>query len=73
MAFTTFKAALLGVLLVLGGVGFLVGDVLIPGFLYGASLGGVWSLLAPFLLIIVGSTLILASLANMQREKERQR
>lgn len=65
---TNLKALLLGILLIAGGLALIAGDVLIPGFLYGASLSGLWGLIAPFLLIFLGIVLILGSIANMGRK-----
>jgi hypothetical protein len=55
---------LLGILLIAGGLALIAGDVLIPGFLYGASFSGLWGLIAPFLLIFLGFVLILGSIAS---------
>ena len=51
------------------GLALLAADVLIPGFLYGAALGGIWALLAPFGLIILGALLIFASLVEKRNKK----
>jgi UPF0716 family protein affecting phage T7 exclusion len=72
--FTDLKAMLIGILLLVGGIALLVGDVLIPGFLWGASLGGIWVLLAPFGAILLGVLLVFASLANKRgKPKTRKR
>ena len=59
MPFTRLQAMLIGILFLVGGIALLVGDVLIPGFLWGASLGGIWVVLAPFGLIFLGVLMIL--------------
>jgi hypothetical protein len=61
---TSLKALFLGILLIAGGVALIAGDVLLPGFLYGASFSGLWGLIAPFLLIFLGVVLILGSIAG---------
>jgi len=66
---------LLGILLVAVGLALVAGDVLIPGFLYGASFSGFWGLIAPFLLIFLGVILILGSIAGVRgktRSKKRK-
>ena len=54
-----------------GGIALLVGDVLIPGFLWGASLGGIGVVLAPFGLIFLGILMILASLIDTKGKRAR--
>jgi hypothetical protein len=66
---------LIGILLFLSGVALLAGYILIPDFLFGASLGGVAGLLAPFGLILLGVLLIFASTVdrrNKTRSQERE-
>ena len=65
MAHTSLKAILIGTLLILGGIAFVLGDIYVPGFLWGASLGGIWSLLTPFLLIFLGALVLFAGLADV--------
>jgi hypothetical protein len=69
IASTAIKFMLLGILLVLGGVASIAGYVLVPGFLWGASLSGIAGLLAPFGLIFLGGILILASLYDVHGKK----
>ena len=69
MAFTSVKALLLGILFVVGGSAWIVGEILVPGLLYGASLSGLWGLFAPFLLILLGAILVLGSTADIQGKK----
>lgn len=66
---------LLGILFIAGGLALIAGDVLIPGFLYGASFSGFWGLIAPFLLIFLGVILILGSIVDIRgkaRSKKRK-
>jgi len=69
IASSAIKFMLLGILSVLGGLALIAGYVLVPGFLWGASLGGIWSLLAPFGLILLGGMLIFASLYDVRGKK----
>jgi hypothetical protein len=62
---------LLGIILLASGLALLAADVLIPGFLYGAALGGIWALLAPFGLIL-GALLIFASLVEKRNKNLRE-
>jgi hypothetical protein len=67
--FTRLKAFLIGMLLLVAGVASLVGDVLIPGFLWGASLGGIWVVLAPFGLLFLGVVMVIASLVDTKGKR----
>jgi predicted phage tail protein len=67
--FTRFKAMLIGILFLVVGIALLVGDVLIPGFLWGASLGGIWVVLAPFGLLFLGGVMIIASLVDTEGKR----
>ena len=58
---TRFQAMVLGILLILGGFGLLAAYVLLPGALFGAGLGGIGALLAPFGLILLGIILVWGS------------
>jgi hypothetical protein len=69
MPFTRFKAMLIGILLLFGGIALILGDLLIPGFLWGASLAGIWVALAPFGLIFLGLIMIIASLADAKGKR----
>jgi hypothetical protein len=69
IASTAIKYMLFGILFVLGGLALIAGYVLVPGFLWGASFGGIWGLLAPFGLIFLGGMLILASLYDLRGKK----
>jgi len=55
---------LIGTLFLISGVALLAAFILLPGFLYGASLGGIAGLLAPFGLILLGVLLIFASITD---------
>jgi hypothetical protein len=54
----------LGILLILGGIGLLAAYFLLPGALFGAGLGGIGALLAPFGLILLGIILVWGSAAD---------
>ena len=58
---TRFQALALGILLILGGIGLLAAFALLPGALFGAGLGGIGALLAPFGLILLGIILVWGS------------
>lgn len=64
MPLTRLQALLIGILFLVGGIALLVGDVLIPGFLWGASLGGIWAVLSPFGFIFLGLLMIFGSLVD---------
>jgi hypothetical protein len=69
MSFTSLKAMVFGILLLLAGITMIVGYALIPGFLWGASLGGIWAILSPFGLLLLGAALILVSLADSKKKR----
>lgn len=58
MTYFGLKYTLIGIVLLLGGVAFLVAEVSSQGFLWGALYSGVWGILAPFVLIFLGAALL---------------
>ncbi len=71
MPFTRLQAMLIGILFTICGIALLVGDVLLPSFLWGASLGGIGVVLAPFGLIFLGVLMIFGSLADTKGKRTR--
>ena len=69
MPFTRFKAMLIGILFLAGGMALIVAYILVPDFLWGASLGGFWVALAPFGLIFLGVIMIIASLVDNEGKR----
>ncbi len=63
-----------GILLFGGGLALLAAYALVPDFLYGASLfGGIFGVLVPFGLIILGTLLMYAGVAGTRLTKKTRR
>jgi len=71
MVFTASKMILTGILLLVGGMVWLVAFVVFPDFLYGVRLfGGILGLLAPFGLVALGALLTYGAFFDMRRKKK---
>jgi hypothetical protein len=65
-----FKYALIGTVLLVGGIVFLAAEVSNQGFLWGALYSGIWGILAPFVLIFLGAVLIFLGISDSKKNRK---